>query len=213
MLCLQPAMFIPRADIRAVELARATGASSTFDLYVHCSGPTGRTTIEFSNISRNEIASIEGWIRVADVAVGPTASSAEEDSDAAENGKDAGAGGYSSSDDSQDEDFAPSESEVSGARKGKKRSRKEKQNGADGEAKGKVVNRTRGLRDDHDDGADGGEEANRESEHDSDSSEDDSDESDSVELVSEDEFSMGALHNMMEAEKRTRVTGGDDDDA
>ena len=53
----QPPTFLPRAAIQSVELARAGGGSSTFDLYVHCRD--GSTT-EFSSIPRNEIGPLEG---------------------------------------------------------------------------------------------------------------------------------------------------------
>lgn len=34
-LCLQPAVFLPHSAIRSVELMRAGGASSTFDVVLH----------------------------------------------------------------------------------------------------------------------------------------------------------------------------------
>lgn len=53
----QPALFIPHASIRSVELMRAGGASSTFDLVVHLR--SGRQH-EFGFIAREEVAGIEG---------------------------------------------------------------------------------------------------------------------------------------------------------
>ena len=49
---VQPQLFIPLSDVRTVEVARATGGSSTFDLYVYLNDGTAH---EFSQISRQEL--------------------------------------------------------------------------------------------------------------------------------------------------------------
>lgn len=53
----QPQLFIPHSRIASIELMRAGGTSSTFDLVVHLSG--GHTQ-EFGMLSRSEVAGIEG---------------------------------------------------------------------------------------------------------------------------------------------------------
>lgn len=66
-----------------------------------------------------------------------------------------------------------------------------------------------------DDAADDNVELKEEDEEDDDSDDDDSDESDddeSVELVSEDEFSMGQLQNMIRSEKEKGTSDGQQDD-
>ena len=50
--CVQPQLFIPLADVRSVEVARATGVSSTFDLYVYLIDGTAH---EFTQLSRQEL--------------------------------------------------------------------------------------------------------------------------------------------------------------
>ena len=50
--CVQPQFFIALADVRTVEVARATGGSSTFDFYVHLNDGTAH---EFTQISRQEL--------------------------------------------------------------------------------------------------------------------------------------------------------------
>lgn len=72
---MQPATFIPKETIKSVELARANGTSSTFDLFVHCGNGL---TIEFSNISRSEVPSIESYIRNMKFAIGSNPSSASD---------------------------------------------------------------------------------------------------------------------------------------
>lgn len=74
---MQPSVFIPTATIRSVELARANGASSTFDLYVHCSDGA---THEFSNISRLEVGPIQAFIQAAGLRTGPADGSDSEGS-------------------------------------------------------------------------------------------------------------------------------------
>lgn len=175
---LQPATFIPLEKIKAVELARASGASTTFDLYVHCCLKTGTTsTVEFSNISRNEISSIEGWIRAVGVSIGPTASSVDE------SGGETDVSGSTTSDDRDDEDFAPSESE-SYDYSSKRRKRT------------KVVHGTLDEQLELE-----GKQVNHEGTDDSSLSTSSDDESSSVELVSEDDFSIGALNDMIHKEK------------
>ena len=50
--CVQPQLFIALADVKTVEVARATGGSSTFDFYVYLNDGTAH---EFSQISRQEL--------------------------------------------------------------------------------------------------------------------------------------------------------------
>lgn len=53
---LQPAIFIPRTDIRALELARAGGTSATFDIVVH---RRDGSVQEFGMLPRDEAGPIE----------------------------------------------------------------------------------------------------------------------------------------------------------
>ena len=55
----QPALFLPHSGIRSLELMRAGGTSSTFDLVVHC---RSGAVHEFGMISRSEVAGIEGGV-------------------------------------------------------------------------------------------------------------------------------------------------------
>jgi hypothetical protein len=96
---LQPATFIPKESIKSVELARANGTSSTFDLFVHCGDGL---TIEFSNISRSEVPSIEAYIRAMKFTVGANPSSASETESGGNGGEQNGADGESDGDDSDD---------------------------------------------------------------------------------------------------------------
>lgn len=179
---LQPATFIPLEAIRAVELARASGASSTFDLYVHfCLKKGEKSTIEFSNICRNEITSIERWIRHLNISIGPTASSAEE--------SDSEGGNSASSDDASDEDFAPSESESDAERASSKKRRK---------LKNEIIEGSLASSEENNKGPESSSSI-------SNSSEDDS----SVELVSEEDFSMGALQNLMADETIEKNSPGE----
>ena len=50
--CVQPQLFITLADVRTVEVARATGGSSTFDFYVYLNDGAAH---EFTQISRQEL--------------------------------------------------------------------------------------------------------------------------------------------------------------
>ena len=175
-----PALFIPIGAIASVELARATGVSSTFDLYVHCKDGSTR---EFSQISRLEIGAIEGYIRATGLAVGPPPGSESdvEENENEEEGRQREGDGVgaveSDSDDPDDEDFNP-------LPKKKKQKQENKVEKEDNEEDAEVVA--------------------VEEEEDDDDSDDDSDDSDSdgsVEMVSEDEFSMGQFKNMVEKEK------------
>lgn len=196
-----PATFIPLSGITSVEFARASGASSTFDFYIHLNSGD---TFEFSTISKSELPDIENYVRSTKLAVGPPAESSDEEGEAAggKNGKrkaGAGADSDSDSDDPDDEDFNPIESsdeeeQHQDDEQREKRSKKKKQKKETAAAA---------------DGVEGAQqEENAENEEDeadsdvTDSSESDS-ESDngSVELVSEDEFSVGQLQNMIKSEK------------
>ena len=55
--CLQPALYLPHSAIRSMELMRAGGTSSTFDLVVHLCGGGVQ---EFGMVPREEAAGIEG---------------------------------------------------------------------------------------------------------------------------------------------------------
>ena len=97
---MQPATFIPKESIKSVELARANGTSSTFDLFVHCGDGL---TIEFSNISRSEVPSIEAYIRAMKFTIGANPSSASETESGGDGGEQDGAHGESDGDDSGDD--------------------------------------------------------------------------------------------------------------
>ncbi len=53
----QPQLFIPHSAVASIELMRAGGTSSTFDLVVHLKGGHAQ---EFGMLSRSEVAGIEG---------------------------------------------------------------------------------------------------------------------------------------------------------
>lgn len=191
---MQPAMFIPLGDIRSVELARATGASSTFDMYVHC---RDGTTTEFSNLSRNEIGAIEAWVRATSVGVGPASDDEEEGQSSG------GDDGGSDSSDADDEDFNPEAEAKAEARDATGRAKKRRKlaavsNGDEGGegAKAVIGAEEGGL---EGDSASEGDASSSDSDENSES-DSDSDDSGSVELVSEDEFSVGQLKSMMEEE-------------
>jgi hypothetical protein len=93
---LQPATFIPKESIKSVELARANGTSSTFDLFVHCGDGL---TIEFSNISRSEVPSIEDYIRTMKFTVGANPDSASETESGGNGGEQDGVSDDDNSDD------------------------------------------------------------------------------------------------------------------
>lgn len=215
-----PATFIPLSSITSVEFARANGASSTFDFYIHLNNGN---TFEFSTISRSELPAIEKYVRSTKLAVGPPAESSDDEKEAAgDAGEDAGdagdgsgkrkagggAGAASDSDDPDDEDFNPIESSDGEGEDGehrtkqpkKKKQKKETATAAEGIEGGKELNGEHEEEDEDEDEADS-------DSTESDSSDDDDDDDDgSVEIVSEDEFSMGQLQNMMKSEKSRRGT-------
>lgn len=199
-----PASFIPKAAIASVELARANGASSTFDLYVHCKDGSIR---EFSQISRCEVPAIERYIRSTGLAMGAPIES-EDEGDGGSKGGDVG-GSDSDSDDPEDEDFNPEKrsDKSDGGRKRKRQKTVAAKEGA--EAGNKVNNEEQGADGDMKDGEEEEEYEGSDSESDSGSgSGSDSDDSDSddgsVEIVSEDEFSMGQLRDMMKGGKEEK---------
>eukprot|EP00887_Chlorella_sp_A99_P002383 scaffold10.g2383.t1 len=118
----EPAMFVPIKDIKSVELARANGTSSTFDLYVHL---RDGSTVEFGMIERDEAQRVSAYIRAVRLAVGPPQDSDSEEGGGEEGGSDAGGsegGANSDSDDpEQDEDFNPYASGGKDAKKGAKK--------------------------------------------------------------------------------------------
>jgi hypothetical protein len=54
---LQPALYLPHAAIRSVELMRAGGSSATFDLVLHLRAGGVQ---EFGMVPREELAGITG---------------------------------------------------------------------------------------------------------------------------------------------------------
>jgi hypothetical protein len=206
-----PATFLPLSTITSVEFARANGASSTFDLYIHLKNGT---TMEFSTISRSELPAIENYVRSTKLAVGPPAgSSDDEEEDAAAEGEDgaedggngkrkAAAAADSDSDDPDDEDFNPvdssdEEEEEDGKKEKPKKKKHRKETAVEGVVEGVD---DAGKANDEEEAAE-----SDDSDEDDSSSDDDSDSSDddgSVEIVSEDEFSMGQLKAMITTEKR-----------
>ncbi|KAL6778819.1 hypothetical protein ACKKBF_B04495 [Auxenochlorella protothecoides x Auxenochlorella symbiontica] len=91
-----PALFIPREEIKAMELARAGGTSSTFDVFVH--RKDGRVE-EFGMLPREETGPFESYMM--NQKLGPPADDSE-GSDRSEDSGDA-----SSSSDAEDETFDP----------------------------------------------------------------------------------------------------------
>lgn len=140
--------------------------------------------MEFSNISRLEVSAFEGYVRTAKLIVGPTASSGEED----ESGEKSDAG-EDSDDDPEDEDFNPVESSDDDTQRPRKRRRG---------GNSPVEASDRGMTDIEQEAIE------NEEEEFEDSDDDESDDSGEVELVSEEEFSMGRLQDLME-EERNRI--------
>ena len=181
-----PATFIPKEEIASVELARANGASSTFDVYCHLKN---KSTVEFSQISRVEVGYVDAYITRNGLTKGPPAysdSDSDDDGDG-EQEKATEVGGEkrkkdeeSDSDDPDDEDFNPF------AKKQTKRKEKEE----------KVEKKEEEEEDDS-------------SASDSESDSDDDDDSGDVEIVSEDEFSLGQLKGMVEKEKQEVLNNND----
>ena len=203
-----PASFLPLASISSVELARANGASSTFDLYVHCKDGS---TKEFSQISRSEVPAIENYIRATKLDVGAPVESDDEDHNANSGAQGGDANGSDSdSDDLDDEDFNPEESSDEEGGGPKKKRRKIggggiKDGGEEGGSKASKGGEKTGdvatvaVADDEE-----AEEGDYESDDDdSDNSDSDSDDG-SVEMVSEDEFSMGQFRGMVEEGKKKK---------
>ncbi|KAL4520836.1 hypothetical protein Ndes2526B_g00027 [Nannochloris sp. 'desiccata'] len=201
-----PATFIPLSVITSVEFARANGASSTFDFYIHFKHGD---TMEFSTISRSELPAIENYVRSTQLAVGPPAASSDEE-EAEEDAGDgsgkrkggAGADAASDSDDPDDEDFNPVESSDNDEEDGEQRVKhpKKKKHKKESAAAAAGVEGPEEQIDDIEE-----EEEEEEEDEDSDSTDssesDSSDDDGSVEIVSEDEFSMSQLQNMMKSEK------------
>ncbi len=209
-----PATFLPLSSITSIEFARANGASSTFDLYIHLKNGN---TMEFSTISRSELPALENYVRSTKLAVGPPAgSSDEEEGEEAEDGVDGSggkrkAGADSDSDDPDDEDFNPidssDEEEKDGGKKKKEKQPKMKKQKKDDVETAAGVEGDAGVDDDEEEEEEAESDSSDDDESDSDDSSDDSDDDGSVEIVSEDEFSMGQLQNMMKSEKRGSGSG------
>jgi hypothetical protein len=208
-------MFIPMSNIRSVELARATGASSTFDFYVHCKDGA---THEFSNLSRNEIGPIQDYVRKVKLPQGPAESSSDEEGGGEVKEEEPA----SDSDDPDDEDFNPvaASEEVQFRRPGASKKRKAdavEDTDTAGAAQGTLQHLQRCVSEywktrenvswrAGKESVDIKQEEEEEVDEESDASDDDDSESDSdsgsVELVSEDEFSIGQLKNMIDAENK-----------
>ncbi|KAL4440362.1 hypothetical protein ABPG75_003363 [Micractinium tetrahymenae] len=184
-----PQLFIPHSRIASIELMRAGGTSSTFDLVVHLRG--GHTQ-EFGMLSRSEVGGIEVYIRKCRLALG-AAPDSEEEEEADEGGAEAGAE-QEDSDDPEDEDFNPSSSSD------------EEEEGEGGQQRSGGSGGTKRKRAEGGEAGEGGEEEEEEDDEseeggsEEESSDEDDEDDGSVELVSEDEFSTGQLRSVIASE-------------
>ncbi|PRW39086.1 Structure-specific recognition [Chlorella sorokiniana] len=189
-----PAVFIPHSAIRSVEMMRAGGASSTFDVVLHLK--SGKQQ-EFTFIARQEAPALEDYLRKCRLPLGAAASSDEEGEEEEAEAAEAAEAEDEDSDDLEDEDFNPSsssdeeEEEAGGSQQqrsgGSKRGRAAADEGdADGE----------GEEDEHED--------EEEAEESSSEEEDSSDEEGSVELVSEEDFTLDQLESALSKEATER---------
>ncbi|KAL4429037.1 hypothetical protein ABPG77_006076 [Micractinium sp. CCAP 211/92] len=180
-----PQLFIPHSAVASIELMRAGGTSSTFDLVVHLKGGHAQ---EFGMLSRSEVAGIEDYVRKCRLALGAAPDSDEGEEEEQEGGEEASGG--EESDDPEDEDFNPTSS--SDEEEGEGEGQQQRSGGSGG---------TKRKRAEGSDAGEAEDEAGSDEEE-SGSEEESSDEGDdgSVELVSEDEFSTGQLRSVIASE-------------
>ncbi|KAI3431456.1 hypothetical protein D9Q98_004508 [Chlorella vulgaris] len=201
-----PALYLPHAAIRSVELMRAGGSSATFDLVLHLRAGGVQ---EFGMVPREELAGITEYIRKCRLAVGSAESSDEERGPAAAA---AAAESDDSDDDSQDEDFNPQSSSSDEDEEAQQQQQQQQRAGssgsgkrkraASGEDSGAAPAKNSGGEEEQGGGDNDDEEEDDDDDEGEGSSEeeDSSDDDGSVELVSEDDFSTAALTSMIAEE-------------
>ncbi|KAI7835920.1 hypothetical protein COHA_010181 [Chlorella ohadii] len=200
-----PAVFLSHSAIRSVELMRAGGASSTFDMVLHLK--SGKQQ-EFTFIARQEAPAIEDYLRKCRLPLGAAASSDEEDGAEGEEEGEEGSRGAAAeaededSDDPEDEDFDPSSSSDEDEEEGEGGSQQQQQQRSGGSKRSRGPAAEAGAEEEEDEGEEEDEE--EEAEESSSEEEDSSDNEGSVELVSEEGFTLDHLESALSEETSGR---------
>eukprot|EP00891_Asterochloris_glomerata_P008813 jgi/Astpho2/8813/fgenesh1_pg.00129_%23_14_t len=174
----KPQLFIPLSDVRTVEVARATGGSSTFDLYVYLNDGTAH---EFSQISRQELNGVMYYISSRHLKQGHGDEGSSDDNEPPAAAAYANEGANADMSDDEDSDFDP---EGSSDGEAKPAARRQQSEGVQGS--------TRKEEDDAE-AAEEPEDSDQESDEDEDSE---------IELVSDEDLPSAAVQRRIVAEEQ-----------